>query len=221
MKLIFQTVIMTLLTVSAYAQDSGTQTAEYRYVNRNGGYYVAKQEKPSAAFQLRTNILTDLALSPSIGLECQTNTGWAWQFDYAGAWWNSDNRHRYWSDYGFHTELRYYLRHDNLDSPYRGHHLGAYGWVLTYDFEFGGKGWQCANLANTFGFGLSYGYSLPLSRRWGMDFTIGIGYLQSRYTEYYPMFGKYIRTDDKKFNWTGPSKAEVSLVYNLNILNSK
>ena len=70
---------------------------------------IYRVESAPAAVQLRSNGLYDLALCPNIGIEIQTDLGLAWQLDYIGAWWNSPSRNRFFSNYAFQTELRYYL----------------------------------------------------------------------------------------------------------------
>lgn len=178
------------------------------------------QTSKSPAVQLRTNTLYDLAATPNIGLEIQTDLGIAWQLDYMGAWWNNNGKHRYFSNYAFQTEVRYYLDRSH-GFPYTGHHAGLYGQMATYDFEFGGKGYMCRDLDKTFGIGLSYGYALRLSKWWSADFTIGIGYFQSKYDCYKPNCYEngYYRTGTKTLRFFGPTKVEVALVWNINYSN--
>lgn len=180
----------------------------------------AVEEKPTTV-QLRTNALYWLALSPNIGVELQTDMGIAFLADYVGAWWNSNKSHRYWSNYACHLEGRYYLGANKQTTPYKGHHIGVYGYLATYDFEFGNKGYQCPDLTKTFSVGVSYGWSMPVNKRLSFDFTIGIGYLQSRYTEYVPSETWYKATGHKKLNWFGPTKLEATLVWNINNKNDK
>lgn len=181
----------------------------------------AKAQKNSPALQLRTNGIYDLAASPNLGLEIQTDLGIAWQLDYIGAWWNSDTRHHFFSNYAFQTELRYYLESKQESFPYVGHHIGAYGQLATYDFEFGGTGYLSRNLDNTYGFGVSYGYAKRLSKWFSIDFTVGLGYFSSKYDKYDPKADDtgYYRTDTRKLTFFGPTKLEVSLVWNLNYTN--
>ena len=94
-----------------------------------------------------------------------------------------------------------------------------YGQLLTYDFEFGGKGqiagvpggdlWDKANWAA----GVEYGYSLPIARRLNIDFTIGLGYMGGTYYEYTPIDNCYVWQATKQRHWWGPTKLEVSLVW--------
>ncbi len=182
---------------------------------------IYRLESEPAAVQLRTNGLYDLALSPNIGLEIQTDLGIAWQLDYTGAWWNNDARHRYFSNYAFQTELRYYLASPRMSFPYTGHHVGLYGQMATYDFEFGGTGYQCRDLDNSFGIGLSYGFSMPVSRHFTLDFTLGLGYFASKYWVYKPSADWYVPTNRKRLTWFGPTKLEATLVWNINAKNNK
>jgi len=182
---------------------------------------IYRAEESSLAVQLRTNGLYDLALCPNVGLELQTDLGLAFQLDYVGAWWNSQKNNRYFSNYGLQTELRYYFASPKMDFPYTGHHAGVYFLMATYDFEFGGTGYQCKDLDKSIGFGISYGYSKPISRRLSLDFTLGIGYFTSKYTVYEPSTSWYRATGYKKLTWFGPTKAEVTLVWNLNKNNNR
>ncbi len=182
---------------------------------------IFRAEGPSAAVQLRTNGLYDLALCPNIGLEIQTDLGIAWQLDYTGAWWNNDTKNKYFSSYAFQTELRYYLSSQKMSFPYTGHHVGLYGQMATYDFEFGGTGYQCRDLDGSFGIGLSYGFSMPVSRHFSLDFTLGLGYFTSKYWVYEPSADWYALTSSKRLTWFGPTKLEATLVWNINAKNNK
>ena len=186
---------------------------------------IYRVESAPAAVQLRSNGLYDLALCPNIGIEIQTDLGLAWQLDYIGAWWNSPSRNRFFSNYAFQTEIRYYLASPKMTFPYTGHHVGLYGQMITYDFEFGGTGYQSRDLDYTFGIGASYGYSFPLSKRWSLDLTIGLGYFQSRYDEYNPRDvydGKhFIKNETRRLTFWGPTKLEATFVWNINSFNDK
>lgn len=176
-------------------------------------------EERATTVQMRTNGLYWLALSPNVGIELQTDKGWAFQLDYVGAWWNSRKTNHFYSNYGFQAEVRYYLDSCRQVRPYTRHHVGLYAQMLTYDFEFGGKGYQCPNLRNTYAIGASYGYTMPLNDKLSLDFTIGIGYFSTTYNEYVPINGDYLLTGKKRKTFFGPTKAEVTLVWNVNDFN--
>lgn len=172
----------------------------------------------SAKLQLRTNGLYYLAASPNVGLEVQTEYGLAWQLDFVGAWWNDNARKNFWSNYMFQTEIRYYLSAKESVIPCKGHHVGVYGQMATYDFKLGNMGVICPDLEKTWAVGVSYGYSLGLNQKLALDFTAGIGYLNARFDKYVPntdgMGWKRISTNT--FRAFLPSKIEVSLVWNIN-----
>lgn len=200
----------------SYAQKDLTKNDYY-------GTESIREETHPATFLLRTNTLYDLALSPNVGLEFQTSLGLAFQFDYVGAWWNQPSDNRFFSSYGFQASARWYFDNADDSRPFRGWHAGIYGQMATFDFEFGGEGYQCPNLDRSFGLGLSGGYTLPISRRWAVDFTLGLGYFQSKYFLYSPSAygGNWLKTGTKLLKFWGPTRAEVSLVWSLNKDNKR
>ena len=63
--------------------------------------------------------------------------------DYIGAWWNHDATHHYFSNYALQTEVRYSPGQKKEMHGYNvGRHIGIYGQMATYDFEFGGTGYM-------------------------------------------------------------------------------
>ena len=85
---------------------------------------VSDDETPQIAWQLHTNGLYWLAAAPNIGMEIQTDWGISLSLDYIGAWWNKRPSDRFYSFYGFQSELRYYPDAIYNYAPYRGHHFG-------------------------------------------------------------------------------------------------
>ncbi len=61
--------------------------------------------------------------------------------------------------------------------------------------------------------GLEYGYSLPVSNRLNIDFTLGVGYIGGLVEKYIPQNGHYYWQATTRQTWIGPSKAEVTLVW--------
>ena len=168
---------------------------------------------------LKTNMLYDAALIPNVGVEVSLGKRWTASADYFGTWLFSDARHRYWQTYGGYVTVRKYLgspRSSSHSSDYSlptGHHLGAYVLGLTYDVEWGGKGYQAAKFG--FGGGIEYGYALSISSRLDLDFTIGVGFQDGEYKEYEPVNDRYVWLATKKRHWWGPTKAEVTLRWNI------
>ena len=171
-----------------------------------------EQESPSAAsyFALKSNLLYDALLIPNLSLEASIGSGWTLGAGGMFAWWSKDAKHRYWRIYGGDLEIRKYFGALSKSKPLQGHHLGIYGDFLTYDFEFGAKGYQSKA---TYAAGIRYGYSHPIGKRLNLDFALGIGYLHSNYKTYVPRDGCYVYQETKKRKWLGPTQAEISLVW--------
>ena len=170
------------------------------------------QEPPPVAsyFALKSNLLYDALLVPNLSLEASIGSGWTLGAGGMFAWWSKDAKHRYWRIYGGDLEIRKYFGTLAKSKPLQGHHLGIYGEFLTYDFEFGAKGYQSKA---TYAAGIKYGYSHPIANRLNLDFAMGIGYLHSNYKTYVPRDGCYVYQETKKRKWLGPTQAEISLVW--------
>ena len=169
------------------------------------------QAPPVASyFALKSNLLYDALLVPNLSLEASIGSGWTLGAGGMFAWWSKDAKHRYWRIYGGGLEIRKYFGTLSKSKPLQGHHLGIYGDFLTYDFEFGAKGYQSKA---TYAAGIKYGYSHPIAKRLNLDFALGIGYLHSNYKTYVPRDGCYVYQETKKQKWLGPTQAEISLVW--------
>ena len=168
-------------------------------------------------FAIKTNTLYDVALVPNIGLEFFFNRKWSVSANWMYAWWKSDSRSWYWRVYGGDIEGRWWFGKDGYGDNFTGHHLGLYAQAGTFDFEVGKRGQMVDKWS--FGGGVSYGYSLPLTKRLNMDFSIGLGYFRADFKEYLPMDGHYVWQKTTRRNWIGPTKAEVSLVWIIGPLN--
>lgn len=169
------------------------------------------QPPPAASyFALKSNLLYDALLVPNLSLEASIGSGWTLGAGGMLAWWSKDAKHRYWRIYGGGLEIRKYFGTLSKSKPLQGHHLGIYGDFLTYDFEFGAKGYQSKA---TYAAGIKYGYSHPIANRLNLDFALGIGYLHSNYKTYVPRDGCYVYQETKKRKWLGPTQAEISLVW--------
>lgn len=168
---------------------------------------------------LRTNMLYDAALLPTVGAEFYLGRNWSIGANWTYGWWKTDRHHRYWRAYGGELNVRRWLGQKASEKPLQGHHLGVYGQICTYDFEFGGKGQMGGKPGGDlwdkmhWGVGLEYGYSLPVGRRLNIDFSLGLGYMTGTYYEYKPVDNCYVWQATKTRHFFGPTKAEISLVW--------
>ncbi|MDE7413612.1 MAG: DUF3575 domain-containing protein [Muribaculaceae bacterium] len=168
---------------------------------------------------LKTNMLYDVLALPSLSAEFYLGKNFSAVGNWTYGWWDKNSTHRYWRAYGGDLAVRWWFGKKANEKPLTGHHLGIYGGIFTYDFEFGGKGYMGGLPHETLWnrslrmAGIEYGYSLPIARRLNIDFTIGIGYMGGKYIKYIPDGGRYLWQSTNKLNWFGPTKAEISLVW--------
>lgn len=160
---------------------------------------------------LKTNLLGDAALIPSLGVEVSLAHRWSLSADGVWAWWSRHEVNRCWRVFGGRLELRRWLGRRCGERAMTGHHLGVYASAASFDFELGGPGIQSPRL--TMGGGISYGYSLKLSGRLNLDFAVNLGYATGRIIKYRPECGGYVSTSDSRRHYFGPTGVEVALVW--------
>jgi len=68
--------------------------------------------------------------------------------------------------------------------------------------------------------GLTGGFAHKIDRRGNirLEYSLGLGYFNTKYHEYHPVFGSddrwhLIRQRDGKFSWAGPTRFNISLVW--------
>ncbi|MDE6445198.1 MAG: DUF3575 domain-containing protein, partial [Muribaculaceae bacterium] len=168
---------------------------------------------------VKTNLLYDALALPNLGIDFYVGKNLSVGANWVYGWWDKDSRHRYWRAYGGDLNLRWWFGKKAHAKPLTGHHLGLFAGVITYDFEFGGCGWMGGlpgeDLWHRCNFisGIEYGYSLPVSRRLNIDFSLAVGYIGGKMIKYIPKDGCYEWQSTNKVNYFGPTKAEISLVW--------
>ena len=168
---------------------------------------------------LRTNMLYDILAVPNIGAEFYLGKNISVYGNWMYGWWDNNTRHRYWRIYGGEVGARWWFGRQAHAKPLTGHHIGIYGGLLTFDFEWGGTGYMGGRPEGTLwdrsiiNAGIEYGYSLPIAKRLNIDFSIGLGSLAGYYIKYFPFDNDYYREKEYKMRYFGPTKLEVSLVW--------
>ncbi|MBD5247183.1 MAG: DUF3575 domain-containing protein [Barnesiella sp.] len=196
---------------------AGSQDITSHDVSATASENVANRNK--LFISLKTNMLYDAAAIPNIGAEVYIgrNISVAAQWNYA--WWSCESRHRYWRIYGGDVVARYWFGNAAKIKPLTGHHVGIYAGALTFDVEWGGKAYMGGRPGGTLwdrcmiNAGVEYGYSLPVTRRLNIDFTIGLGYFGGIVEKFTPTDGYYLWESTTRQTWIGPTKAEISLVW--------
>ena len=166
---------------------------------------------------LKTNLLTDIALSPNLGVEFGLAPRWS--MDIVGeisAWTVNDHKWKHWF---VQPEARYWFC-DRFAGSFLGIHAigGQYNFgniknhvkFLGSDFsqltDYRFQGWAA-------GAGISYGYAWILGKHWNLEAEIGLGWIYTRYSKFQCKdCGKKIESN-RPHNYFGPTKAAVNLVY--------
>lgn len=162
-------------------------------------------------FAIKTDLIHDALLTPDIGIEMSVARRWSLSAQGLYAWWSKSDKNFYWRIRGSSIELRHWFGHKPLIRALSGHHIGIYGSIHDYDFEFGHTGYQASK--PTFGIGASYGYSLRISNRLNIDFSMRIGYAAGKQTKYHPECGTYVCDSHRTLRYFGPTGISISLVW--------
>ena len=169
----------------------------------------------SQTLALRTNLLYDAIIVPNVGVEVGLGERTSLVGNVMFNWIGLRNKQFYWRILSGDVELRYWLGADKNTFFRKGHHLGVYGAFYRYDIELGTKNGQMGDF--NYGGGISYGYSAILNRSLSLDMSIGIGYMGGKYKKYKYFDGRYVWQSDVHRNFVGPTKAEVTLVWHLDL----
>lgn len=165
------------------------------------------------SFAVRTNVLYDAFLLPTLGAEWRVNNSVGIRLDGSLARWSGAGGkvQKVWV---LNPEARWYLLEDKrfyvgVWGSYGEYNLYKYmlGGLFKDDTGYQGKLWSA---------GLSAGYQLYLSRRFSVDFNFGLGYIRSEYDSFRIIDGTrvYERRNGAKNFW-GPAQAGISLVWTI------
>lgn len=169
---------------------------------------------------LKTNIIPDAALSPNLGLEVKLAKKWSLDLTGQMNLWpikNSTGKHT-WKHWLVQPEARYWFCEPFVKSFIAIHAIGGEFNVgniknginfLGSDFskltDHRYEGWAA-------GGGIAYGYALPLSKHWNMEFEIGIGYVYVHYRKFRCTECSGLEGTGHH-NYFGPTKAAINFVY--------
>lgn len=166
---------------------------------------------------LKTNLLSDVALTPSLSIEAGFAPKWSVELTgLLNAWEVNDHLYKQWQ---LKPELRYWFC-----QRFSGHFVGAH--ALGGQFNWGNIDNSVKFLGTDFsalsdhryqgwmaGLGVAYGYSWIMSKHWNIEAEIGIGWIHSWYDEFRCAdCGKRTRTN-LEHNYFGPTKLAVNLIY--------
>ena len=152
-----------------------------------------------------------LALAPNIEVELPLGKRWSLNVEYKCPWWSDSGCGFCYQFLSGGTEVRYWLGNRYTHGILFGHFLGAYAEGGTYDFQLKKeKGYRGKYYAAA---GITYGYVRPLARHLAIEFSVGIGYLDTEYRKYTSYGNDLVWVRSGKYRFIGPTKAKVSLVW--------
>ena len=177
---------------------------------------VQSRTEPAKPYDVavRTNLLYDAMLLPTLGVEWRINKNVGVKFDGSLSWWGGSTGkvQKMWL---VNPEVRWYLLHDKrfyvgASGTYGEYNIYKYalGSILSKDDTgYQGKLWNA---------GLTVGYQLPLSRHFTVDFNLGLGYTRSEYDSFGMTDGARVYKErNKTKNFWGPTQAGISLVWTI------
>lgn len=168
----------------------------------------AVEAKPESPWVLKTNLIYDCLLSPSLEVEYRINKNWSVALEGSVAWWSIDSRHKYYQLANLSPEARWWFK---TKEPYHGHYLGCFVGGGLYDLENGARGYQGEG-----GYaGISYGYVFPIGRNLSLEFGVGVGYMYTQYREYLPIDQCYVYQQTSALNYVGPLKLKIAISWRI------
>ena len=173
-------------------------------------------------FALKSNLLYDAVTALNFSLEIPFNEKFSILYEHHCPWWLSKSNKYCLQFLSFGGEFRWWFApRTQTETAKRkqrdalvGHFLGVYGWTGKSDIQIDNRlGCYQFEFCSA---GLTYGYSMPISKYLNMEFSISAGYAQIPYQHYIPTedWSILIRDDNKAgtLHYFGPTKAEISLV---------
>lgn len=173
-------------------------------------------------FALKSNVLYDLATAVNAEVEVPIGNHWSAAVEYVFPWWEKGNKYCL-QTLELGAEARYWFNNNTYYAKkLQGMFVGAYCMSAKYDFQwkrnpaYQGEYWSA---------GVTYGYAMPISRRFNVEFSLSVGYLSSTYRHYIPAddYSELWRDKNKqgRVGYFGPTKLKVALVMPLNIKYTK
>lgn len=175
------------------------------------GLSMAKSGVPR--FALKTNMLYDAVLLPSLEFEWLVSNNWSVGVEGNVAWWKPSFDHVYRLAL-ITPEVRYHIR---PRAPWHGMYVGVFGGGGLYELENGGKGYQGEGGMG----GCTFGYMWPISRYFFLEAALGVGYMHTEHKIYEPRDGHKLYMRTESLNYFGPLKLKFSIGWRFGAVTKK
>jgi hypothetical protein len=168
---------------------------------------------------LKTNLLYGAgAFAPNLGAEVAVGARTSLDLSASYNWFNLDgakNNNQKLVHWIVQPEFRYFL-----SERFNGHFFGVHALYTQYNIGghklpmlFGKESKNFRHEGNALGAGISYGYQLPLAKRWKAEFNLGVGYMHMNYDQYNCVNCGQLNKQGQVKSYFGPTKAAISILY--------
>lgn len=161
---------------------------------------------------IKSNLLYDAVTALNFEIEIPIGEKWSVMVEDVFPWWHSGNKYAF-QMWEMGIEGRYWFHRTDARKVLSGHFGGLYAMSAKYDFQwkrdinYQGEYWSA---------GITYGYAMPIGKRFNLEFSASFGYLSTAYRHYQPSPGyeELVRDPYKegRLGYIGPTKLKASLV---------
>ncbi|MGL5913721.1 MAG: DUF3575 domain-containing protein, partial [Bacteroidales bacterium] len=171
------------------------------------------REKKSPTF--KTNLLFLAATALNLEFEIPMGNRASLALEGIFPFWQSDKHQFAMQIYSGTGELRCWLGNRSRRPAMTGWFMGLYGGYGQYDIEWNQNGIQ----STFFHAGLGLGYTHKASERMRVEYSVGLGYMENKYTTYEAVLvddqWKLAILKEGAHTWIGPTRAKISLIWKL------
>ncbi|MDR2894276.1 MAG: DUF3575 domain-containing protein [Alistipes sp.] len=195
-----------LLSLVAVPMTLAAQTKKY-------DAYRAENGLSLPTWNIKTNLVADLTASMNLGFEFRTSDKTS--LEIVGQWnpFSFRGGETEWRHWGFQPEFRYWLK-----EAFRSHFFGVQAHYAFYNVGGLPNGPFTDYMHNNrfqgdlYGAGVTWGHRWNFSQRWGLETTLGVGYVHKAYDIWEcESCGKKLGEGDK--NYFGPTEIGVNLIF--------
>ena len=164
-------------------------------------------------FAIRTNLLYDAFLLPTLGVEWRASRNMGVKLDVSGSYWGNESGkvQKMWL---VSPEVRWYLLDSKRLYVGAGANIGEYniykgmlGGLISKDTGYQGKLWNA---------GVTVGYQLYLNRSLSLDFNLGLGYTCAEYDSFNVTDGVRVYSErNQSKNLWGVTQAGINLIWTI------
>lgn len=155
---------------------------------------------------MKTNVVYDACALLNLAVEMQVHKKITVELPLTCSLWDLGDKHGV-RTVALQPEARWWIGNETG----RGHFVGLHAHVAWFNVKWNDDRYQDTDRP-LLGAGISYGYKLPLSRHWGAEFNLGVGYANMKYNTYYNVDNGALLDTRVRHYW-GITRVGASLVY--------